>query len=70
MIWQPTGKRNVSASQPSEIPISRIAEIVCPDEWAIYGKNLGAAASAERQSGHNPRKPRSNSAARLVSQVL
>ena len=49
LISLPTGKRNASASQPSEIPASRIAEIACPDEWAICGHKPEKFTSAQKK---------------------
>ena len=64
--WQ----RDVSASQPPAISASRIADIACPDGWAICGHKPEEFASTQLDPCHNLRKPRSYYAARLVSQVL
>ena len=53
-ICPPTGKRNVSVSQPSETPASRIAEIACPDEWAVCGNKREQLASAQDQRPPQP----------------
>ena len=70
MSFQPSGKRNASASQPSEHAASRIAEIASPDTWWIVRRICPVWASGAATRQHNPPKLRHYLARRRVSLVL
>ncbi len=69
MSFLPSGKRNDSASQPSEHTASRIAELASPDTWWITRRICPEQESGAATRQHNPPKLRHYLARRHVSKV-
>jgi len=69
MSFRPIGKRNASASQPSEHTTSRIAEIASPDTWWIVRRICPVWASGAANELHKPPKLRHYLARCHVSRV-